>query len=158
MTIAQSRKAPLSALTAAAIAAVAITAIGQCAPAPDSATAATQRATLATFAGQWGGHTRRLTITRGGRASESIGSGCCNPVVDLRFRLSDPRGNRHVASVAMRVTWVRIRDPDAYSSAYPAPRVGQRARLRLRYGVITQPVTHTNYCNEKAQLKGTCGA
>jgi hypothetical protein len=79
-------------------------------------------------------------------------------VVDLRLKLSHPRGTKHVGSVAFRVTSVQVHDPSAYSRSFPAPRVGQTGRLKLRYGVITESVTRTNYCNEAAQLKGTCGA
>src|SRR5205085_4223855 len=35
------------------------------------------RATLTTFAGGWGGHTRGLSITPGGRGRESASAGCC---------------------------------------------------------------------------------
>jgi hypothetical protein len=121
-------------------------------------TPAREQATLATFAGDWAGHTRALTITGSGHAKESIGAGCCDPVVDLRLRLSRPRGDRHVASVAVRVTFVKIHDPSAYSRSYPAPHVGQRGRLKLRYSVITDSVTGANYCNARSQAKGTCGA
>jgi hypothetical protein len=131
--------------------AVAVASIAGAAP-------AAPKATLATFAGDWAGHTRGLTITPGGRARESIGAGCCNPVVDLRLRLSHPRGTSHVASVAVRVTFVKIHDPSSYGSSYPAPHVGQTGRVKLRYGVITDSVTGANYCNARAQAKGTCGA
>jgi hypothetical protein len=139
---------------AAALAVAAAASIAHAAP-PQPAT---EQATLATFAGDWAGHTRALTITRSGHAKESIGDGCCDPIVDLRLRLSRPRGDRHVASVAVRVTFVRIHDPSVYSRSYPAPHVGQRGRLKLRYGVITDSVTGANYCNARAQTRGTCGA
>lgn len=123
-----------------------------------SKAAAMNKATLAMFAGVWGGHQRRLTITRSGWAKESIGSGCCDPVVDLRLKLSRPRGDNHVASVTVRVTSVQIHDHSVYDSSYPAPYVGKTGRLRLRYGVITETVTRTNYCNKAAQAKVKCGA
>ncbi|HTN23312.1 MAG TPA: hypothetical protein VL120_04960 [Solirubrobacteraceae bacterium] len=139
--------------------AVALASIAQAAPDRLAArAAATNTATVATFAGSWFGHTRSLKITRGGIASESIGLGCCDPVVDLRLKLSHPRGTNHVASVAVRVTKVVIRDPSNYSASNPAPRVGQTGRFKLRFGVITETLTGTNYCNQAAGLKGTCGA
>ncbi len=146
---------------AAAVVAVAVAVASVAQAAPDrlqAQIAATPHATLATFAGSWGGHTRSLKITRGGVARESIGSGCCNPVVDLRLKLSRPRGTNQVASVAVRVTSVVIHDPGAYSRSFPAPRVGQTGRFKLRFGVITETVTRTNYCNRAAGLKGDCGA
>jgi hypothetical protein len=143
---------------AALVLAVAAASIAHAAPRQVEAKAAPKKATLATFAGDWAGHTRGLTITRGGHARESIGSGCCDPVVDLALTLSHPRGNSHIASVAVRVTSVQVHDASAYSSSYPAPQVGQTGRLELRHGVITEPVTGTNYCNVRTQAKGTCGA
>jgi hypothetical protein len=50
------------------------------------------KATLATFAVRYYGHDRGLAITRDGRAQESVNSGCCYRVIDLRFQLSQPRG------------------------------------------------------------------
>ena len=57
-----------------------------------SAPAAGGHVTLETFAGNWGGHDRGLSITRSGRGNEEISSGCCDYVVKLRFHLSNPRG------------------------------------------------------------------
>jgi hypothetical protein len=37
------------------------------------------KATLATFAGGWGGHGRGLSITKAGLGREGINSGCCSP-------------------------------------------------------------------------------
>jgi hypothetical protein len=116
------------------------------------------RATLATFAGQWSGHTRGLTILRSGTAHESIGSGCCDEVIRLDLKLSDPRGTSRRASARVRIVKVRILDAEAYSGSQKAPRVGQVGTLRLRDGVITEPFTKTNYCNKAAGLKGDCGA
>jgi hypothetical protein len=46
--------------------------------------------TLTTFAADWIGHTRQLTITKDGHATEHIDDGCCDPVIDLAFSLSQP--------------------------------------------------------------------
>jgi hypothetical protein len=121
-------------------------------------TASAHKATLRTFAGTWYGHTRSLKITRKGRAKESIGDGCCHPVIDLRLRLSKPRGTRRRASVRARVTWVKVRDKSYFSKKHPAPHVGQRRRMRLRNGVIKERLTGATYCNSKASDKGICGA
>jgi hypothetical protein len=137
---------------------VALASVAHATPRHVTSKAAAHRATLAMFAGVWGGHQRRLTITRSGWAKESIGSGCCDPVVDLRLKLSRPRGNNRVASVTVRVTSVQIHDRSVYDSSYPAPYVGKTGRLRLRYGVITETVTRMNYCNKAAQAKVRCGA
>ncbi len=120
-------------------------------------TTSSRRATLATFAGRWLGHTRSLRITRKGYANESIGSGCCDPVIDLKLRLSRPRGTSRNASVSARVTAVRVHDKRAFTKANPAPHVGETRGLRLKHGVITEPLTHTNYCDRAAGRRGTCG-
>jgi hypothetical protein len=122
-----------------------------------SGVAAAGKVRLRTFAGHWVGHTRKLLITRRGRGSEQIGDGCCDPVVDLTFELSRPRGTTSNASARLRVTSVQALDPSAYPNG-GEPRVGQRGRLRLKNGVITESVTGTNYCDRQAGLRGACGA
>src|SRR3954451_2519200 len=124
----------------------------------DAARGAAHRATLATFAGTWYGHTRGLVITRHGHAKESIGDGCCDPIVDLTLRLSHARGTRSNATVRARVTSVHVHNRRAFTRSNPPPRVGERRRLRLRHGVIKEPITRTNYCSYKADVRGTCGA
>jgi hypothetical protein len=119
---------------------------------------AAHRATRATFAGTWYGHTRSLTISRKGRAKESIDDGCCTHVIDLRFRVSHIRGTASHASARARVTAVHVHDHSYYSKSNPPPHVGERRRLRLGNGVIKEPFTQTTYCSTKADLKGYCGA
>jgi hypothetical protein len=63
-----------------------------------------------------------------------------------------------VASVLARVTSVTVRASGYYTSSHPAPRVGDTARLKLRYGVIQEPFTDTTYCSRAKQLKSVCGA
>ncbi len=146
-------------LAVTAIAAASLSSAPQAAPADGRAGAtAASRATLRTFAGTWVGHTRSLKITSKGVATESVGSGCCNPVIDLEFRLSHPRGTSSSASATARVVAVDVHDDGAFTSGDQAPRVGQTKRLRLRDGVITEPFIGTNYCDRRAGRKGTCGA
>jgi hypothetical protein len=111
--------------------------------------------TLATFVGQWIGHTRGITITSDGRGTESIDDGCCDPIVDLTFKFSKPGGSPTNATAIMTVTSVALHD---WPSDEPAPTVGQSGTLRLNHGVITEPITQTNYCDEAAGAQGTCGA
>ena len=112
-----------------------------------------RRATLATFAGYWWGHDKGLSITRDGRAKEEINSGCCFPELDLEFRLSHPRGSPRLGAATATVTAVHIHGHRLYA-VRPA-RVGQRFTLRLRNGVITEPLTGAIYC---APTVGKCGA
>jgi hypothetical protein len=121
-------------------------------------TGASPHATLKTFAGTWIGHTRTLTITRHGHARERIYGGCCDHIIDLRFRLSHPRGTPDRAAARARVTYVRVFDASAFGKGQRVPRVGQRGTLRLKNGVITEPFIGTNYCDRKAGRRGICGA
>jgi hypothetical protein len=139
---------------AAAIAAVPVVGSDAASTRGEGATAASHKATRATFAGTWYGHTRSLKISRKGRARERIDDGCCRRAIALRFRLSHVRGTRAHASALARVTAVHVYE----KGSSPPPHVGERRRLRLRHGVIKEPFTHTNYCNMKADLKGYCGA
>lgn len=123
----------------------------------DAAVFAPRTANL-TFVGTWSGHTRSLQISRTGVGRESIGAGCCDPVIDLRFRLSRAAGTRRHGTATIRLTYVRVRDPTAYSQKHPPPRVGETGRLVLRNGVITESLTQTTYCDARAARRGVCGA
>lgn len=138
-----------------------VTAMLLVAAAPARATPAvapTRKASLVTFAGGWIGHTRGLTISGGGVGKESIGDGCCDPVIDLRFRLSRPRGTTRNATATATVTAVRVRDRSAFTPRHPAPRVGETRSIRLKDGVITESLTGTDYCDAAAENTGMCGA
>jgi hypothetical protein len=105
------------------------------------------RTTYAMFAGYYYGHDRGLKITRDGRGRESINSGCCHQVIELRFRLSQPRGTQRRATVIATVTRVRLRERSMWPKGIPVPQVGDKRTLRLRNGVITESLTGTNYCD-----------
>lgn len=111
---------------------------------------APRRATLATFARYWWGHTRGLNITKTGHATERISSGCCTIVIDYTFRLMRPRGTVAHGSVTFRVTSVK-----RWGVPETRPRVKQLGELRLRHGVITDSLTRSTFC---APRVGKCGA
>ena len=115
-------------------------------------------ASLGTFAGTWIGHTRRLVVDRRGYAKESIYSGCCDPVLNVTFRLTRPHGTASDATATATVTGVWVRDKTAFTKKYPAPHLGETRTLRLHGGVITETLTGTNYCNNTAEAQGKCGA
>lgn len=116
------------------------------------------KATLTTFAVGYYGHDRGLGITRDGRAQESVNSGCCYRVIDLRFRLSQPRGTPRNATVTATVTWVRLRERGMWPKTIPVPHVGDRRTLRFRNGVLTESLTGTTYCAPSRGGDGKCGA
>ena len=114
-----------------------------------------RRATLATFAGYWWGHTRGLRIMRDGHAAESISSGCCDRVIIVDFRLSRLRGTSRDAAAAATVTAVWVRDRSAFTKARPAPQLGETRTIRLRNGVISETLTGADYCAPRVDK---CGA
>jgi len=117
------------------------------------------KATLGTFAGGWQAHARSLSITGTGDAHEWFSLGVGDLVVEMRFHLSQPRGTPHAATAAAMVTAVRIGDRSVFTAAHPPPRVGQSFRIRLRQGVITEPLTGANYCGPGVDWpKAGCGA
>jgi hypothetical protein len=60
-------------------------------------------ATLATFAGRWGGHTRGLSITSTGRGRESANDGCCARLYELMFQILSVNGTLTRATAVYRV-------------------------------------------------------
>jgi hypothetical protein len=111
------------------------------------------RASLATFAGGWGGHTRGLQIARDGRARESVDDGCCTRVYDLAFRILSVTGTVTRATATYRVT--------AYlrHSGGPRLRAGELGRLELRDGIVSNDLTGVYYCSDPAWgATGACGA
>jgi hypothetical protein len=116
------------------------------------------RASLATFAGSWIGHGRSMTISRKGMANESIDSGCCSHVIDVHYELSHPRGSGKKATATAVVTFVKVSDPDSFSSQRPAPKVGQKTTFRRNGSVLTEPLLDITYCTPAAQAKSICGA
>jgi hypothetical protein len=138
-------------IAAVPVAAMATLAVGGCGG---------EKATLDTFAGGWHAHARSLKITRTGDGHEwftlGLGSGF---VVELRFQLSRPTGTPHDATVNATVTAVRIAERSGFTSPHPAPRVGETFKLRLRDGVIIEPLTGANYCGPGVEWPTAgCGA
>ncbi len=120
-------------------------------PAPKRST---PRASLATFAGYWGGHTRGLRITSGGRAVESTNDGCCVRIYDMTFRILSVSGTLTRATAAYRVTSFKRSDRLA-----PRLRVGQVGKLLLSNGIVTNALTDVYFCSDPAwAATGACGA
>jgi len=122
------------------------------------AAAATRRATLATFVGSWSGHDRGMGINRWGRGYAQINSGASCPCFGVAFQLSHVQGTAENATATETV--VRLYGPThrhVYPIPSPLPRIGQRALLRLRHGVIDEVFTGDDYCAPGA-TPGACGA
>lgn len=111
------------------------------------------KASLATFVGEWGGHTRRLEISSRGSGSESVDDGCCTRVYDLTLQIFSVRGTVTRATATYRVT--------SYTRHAGAPRLhmGQVGRLVLRNGIVSNALTGVYYCSDPAWgATGACGA
>src|SRR5579871_5634567 len=113
--------------------------------APGGGAAAGAPATLAAFAVPWEGHDRVLTITRSGRASETILESCCQRAIGLRFRITKVFGTRIRPLARAMVTYVHVYDRSAYSQKHPPPHVGQVGTLRIVSGVLHEPFGDATY-------------
>ena len=105
---------------------------------------------LATFASPWYGHDRGLSVTKTGRADELLLDSCCHRVVEIRFRLSHPRGTAADARATATVTFVHV-----FDKTFRAPKVGATGTVRVRRGRLLEPFTGTNFCRPS---RGGCGA
>ena len=111
------------------------------------------KADLKTFTGHWGGHTRRLIITRSGLGTEIVDDGCCTPVFNFAFQLVRASGTVKNATAIVRVTAVRL-----WKSNH-RPHVGQIGRLVLKNGIVTDNLSHVYFCSDPAWgATGACGA
>lgn len=125
---------------------------------PSAAVAAVAPAPFHAYVRDWVGHTRSLHVRRDHTARESVSAGCCTPEVTLRLALGDVRGSAEHGSVRAEVVSVRVSDPAYFDARHPAPQVGDVARLRLRHGVLREPLTHTVYCDPSVAPRNRCGA
>jgi hypothetical protein len=111
-------------------------------------------ATLATFAGGWGGHTRGLSITSSGRGREGADDGCCTRVYQMTFQVRSVSGTLTRAIAVYRVTSFR-----RYQSGVRGLHVGEVGKLLLRNGIVTNTLTDDFFCSDPAWgATGACGA
>ena len=111
-------------------------------------------ATLATFGGGWGGHTRGLAISASGRGSEEASDGCCRPVYRMSFRILSVSGTITHATAVYRVTSFA-----RFETYEKKRRVGELGKLQLRNGIVTNTLTDDYFCSDPAWgATGACGA
>jgi hypothetical protein len=109
-------------------------------------------ATVATFAGYWGGHTRGLSITSSGRVREYADSGCCSRYYDMTLQILSVSGTITHATAAYRVTSFK-------HLQLRGIRVGERGTLRLNNGIVTSSLTRDDFCSDPTWgVTGACGA
>jgi hypothetical protein len=111
-------------------------------------------ATLATFAGGWGGHTRWLSITSTGGGREGANDGCCRRVYELTFRITSVTGTLTRATAVYRVTSFK-----RYAGGVRKLHRGDVGKLVLRDGIVTNSLTDDFFCSGPAWgATGACGA
>jgi hypothetical protein len=114
----------------------------------------TPQASLATFAGYWGGHTRGLRITSNGRGVERVNSGCCFRLYDMTFQIRSVSGTLTRATAVYRVTSYKRHERDL-----PSLTQNQVGKLVLRNGIVTNTLTEVYFCSNPAWgATGACGA
>jgi hypothetical protein len=111
-------------------------------------------ATLATFAGAWGGHTRGLSITASGRGRESANAGCCSRVYQLTFQILSVNGTLTRAAAVYRVASFK-----RFEGGARRLHVGDIGKLVLKNGIVTNTLTRDFFCSGPAWgATGVCGA
>jgi len=110
-------------------------------------------ASVATFAGGWGGHTRRLAVTAAGRGTEGADDGCCRAAYRLTFQIVSVSGTLTRATARYRVLTVeRGEDP------LRKVRAGEVGELVLRDGIVRNLLTDDFFCSGPGWATGACGA
>lgn len=112
-----------------------------------------RRVTLETFTLGTYGHTRGLHFRPDGTGREAISDGCCHLVADLDLRLTAPHRTPYGAAATVTLTRIRHLDRSAFTGR--APRVGDTGTVRLKNGVLTEPITGATYCGLNVAI---CGA
>jgi len=114
----------------------------------------TPRASLATFAGWWGGHTRGLRITSHGRGGEGASAGCCDREYGMTFQILSVSGTLTRATATYRVTSFK-----SYHQDVRRLRTGRVGKLLLRNGIVTNTLTEDYFCSFPAwDATQACGA
>jgi hypothetical protein len=113
----------------------------------------TPQASLGTFAGYWGGHTRRLQISSRGRAVEDASEGCCHRSYHTTFQIFSVSGTLTRATATYRVTSYK------HYESMTRLHVGQVGKLLLRNGIVWNTLTDDAFCSDPAWgATGFCGA
>lgn len=121
---------------------------------PKPVTRRAPAASLATFGGLWGGHTRGLSLTAKGGAGESANDGCCTRLYQLAFQIRSVTGTLTHATAVFRVTSYK-----AYPGWNKQIHVGETGKLSLRNGIVTDSLTSVFFCSDPAWgATGACGA
>lgn len=111
-------------------------------------------ASFSAFRGTWYAHTSDVVVSASGHVTESVGEGCCDPVIDLEYQLTNPRKTGQGWVADARVTKVALHD---FTGAHP-PRVGRTYSVRVvgpHYYGVAFPDFH--FCSDD-MVNADCGA
>jgi hypothetical protein len=113
---------------------------------------------FAAFTGEWIGHTRTVTVSRRGRLVETVGDGCCDPIIDLVLQLSSPRRDRGHWVATSRVISATVHDGwSAYGR--PVPKRGDRGSVTIGADhILVESISSNGFCDPEKTEPGTCGA
>ena len=113
---------------------------------------------FAAFRGVWIGHTRTVTVSRSGRLVETVGDGCCDPIIDLVLQLSEPHRARGNWVATSRVISATVHDGwSAYGR--PAPKPGDRGTVTIGADhILVESISSNEFCDQDKTEPGTCGA
>jgi hypothetical protein len=115
-----------------------------------------EKPTFETFAFDWTAHTSSLKINASGFVTESVGDGCCDPVIDMTYQLSNPRVRAGIASATARVLSVDVHP--GWSSPKAPPRVGDIGTVTIDNGLLTESFNGFVFCDSTQSQAGKCGA
>lgn len=124
-------------------------------PPPNHIAHPAPRATLATFSGHWGGHTRGLDITKAGVAHESANAGCCYLDYAMTYRIVSTHGTITHGSAEFKVLSFHPGRPGDVTGIH----VGDVGELKLDNGILRNELTRDYFCSNPAWgVGGACGA
>lgn len=113
---------------------------------------------FAPFTLNWQAHTSMLKVTSSGLATESVGNGCCDPLIDMTYQLSNPRVQSMVARATARLVSVHVYAGWSSPSAKAPPKVGDIGTVTVRGGLFTEPFNGFVFCDSRQAQAGKCGA
>ncbi|MBS2551513.1 hypothetical protein KGQ19_32060 [Catenulispora sp. NL8] len=126
--------------------------------APGAGNAPTGASNLKPFVGTWTGHTRTLTISADGIATEKVYDGCCTVAWTLRFSVDHASGSH--ADAALYTTLLSAtfnENPDFPTPGSPEAQKGQGGIAGVQDGVLTEPYAGGTFCDAAADAAGKCG-
>lgn len=131
------------------------TATGSALPTP-TVSMTNQATSFGPFVGRYVGHTRSLRIDRNGIGVEQVGDGCCHPLYDATYQLTDLTRKPWGWVAGFRILKVKVHDSKEVG---PAARVGATGTLTLRRnGLITSSIDDQTFCTGEAARQSRCGA